>query len=340
MFKVLIIIALGALVLLTTVTIILVKMNWGEKLYNPLLSLFLVGAVTTFVTVLLLLKGETIESSFTTLIVIDSQNHLPPFPSPDSSTRNNKHLSTYHKLSSPIVIFQGIEETLFPTPQNNAEEITFYEELLQYVIFRELIDMHYQSQSLSQGVAGVSSSTYNPFKLTETEEKPLIEFESQLSKNRFSKDKIDSSMRDVTFAKLPKGTTVEFTRTPSSENTGVEKHTIILSKPNYFSIEIIIGAGFTTGLNSVPPGLALASEIVKFCKTSMFTISIVAKFEKITAGNWRTEELKNWAKWMSKELESRLSEDKLETVGTTATFPLHTIHDIAVKHSSISKVSR
>jgi hypothetical protein len=30
-------------------------------------------------------------------------------------------------------------------------------------------------------------------------------------------------------------------------------------------------------------------------------------FEKITGGNWRTEELKNWANWLTDSLEKKYS---------------------------------
>ncbi len=67
MFKVLLIIAGLAVLLLLVATAILVKFNWSEKLYSPLISILLAGLVTTFITFLLMSKGETFGKSFTTL---------------------------------------------------------------------------------------------------------------------------------------------------------------------------------------------------------------------------------------------------------------------------------
>jgi len=42
----------------------------------------------------------------------------------------------------------------------------------------------------------------------------------------------------------------------------------------------------------------------------MYIITLKARFEKITAGNWQTEELKNWSKWLFREIQNRFSDDK------------------------------
>ena len=78
MYKLLMILSILALLLLIAVTATLVKFNWSEKLYSPLLSLLLAGTVTTFITVLLMLKGQETESQFTTYVVLDSKDYLIP----------------------------------------------------------------------------------------------------------------------------------------------------------------------------------------------------------------------------------------------------------------------
>jgi hypothetical protein len=310
MFKLLIIISGVALLLLAAVTVILVKLNWSEKLYSPLLSLGLAGTVTTFITVLLMLKGEVTETSFTTLMVINTQTHLPPFLGYSARSELNNRLSSYSSLSNPKVNMNGKEQILFDSPKNDTEEIVFEEELIQYKLFKEIVEMHYERRSMSQGIAGVSSNFHKPFKLSEAEKKPLSALASELAKNRFSNNTMEKFSFDKSFSKLPKDTKIEFKRIPSSEKTGVEKHLIILSKPYYFTIEIIIEAGFATGPNSIPHGLEITPEAAKICKTAMFTVTMKSNFEKITAGNWRTEELKNWTKWMFKEIENKYSDNK------------------------------
>lgn len=303
MYKALIITSGVALFLLAIVTVILVRLNWSEKLYNPLISLGLAGTVTTFITVLLMFKGETYEATFLTLIVINSENHLPQFILGDSPTS---------KLNDRLEVMMGEKEvTLFDIPKNDTEESIFNEELLQYIIFKAIIEMHYKSQTLSvsQGIAG--GNVHKPFKLSESDKKPLKDFLPEISKNRFSNNTMEKFQMDRTFSKLPKYTKIEFKRIPSSEKTGVEKHLIILTKPYYFTIEIIIEAGLATGVNSIPLGLEINPELSKICKTAMFPITMKSKFEKITAGNWRTEELKNWTKWMFGEIQAKFSYDKV-----------------------------
>src|SRR5713226_287051 len=105
MFKALVIIALFAMLLLCIATAILVKINWSEKLYSPLLSIWLAGLVTTFITVLLMSKGETFGRSFTTFIVVNAETHLPPVLlfNPSSMTGLMGRLSDYLMLAQPKI---------------------------------------------------------------------------------------------------------------------------------------------------------------------------------------------------------------------------------------------
>lgn len=312
MYKVLMVLSALALLLLIGITTILVKLNWSEKLYNPLLSLGLAGTVTTFITVLLMLKGEHFERSFTTLVVIDSVTHLPPFIIPDSSNVLSIRLYDYNNLSAHKANVNGIEQTYFNIPTNTKEETVFYEELLQYRIFKTLILLQKESHAITMGMQGVKSSIHKPFKLTEFEKKPFKYYLPEVSKNRFSNNFYDQRelTQDSPFSKLPKDTKIEFKRIPSSEETGVEKHLITIRKPLYFTMQITIAVSLGIN-NSVPPNLNINSDIAKRCNTSMFIISMEADFDKITAGNWKTEELKRWIKWMFDEVEKRYSDDNI-----------------------------
>lgn len=312
MYKILMVISALALILLISVTAILVKLNWSEKLYNPLLSLGLAGTVTTFITVLLMLKGEHLERSFTTLVVIDSTTHLPPFIIPDSTNVLSTRLYDYNNLSVHKANVNGIEQIYFNIPTNTKEETVFYEELLQYRIFKSIILLQKESHAITQGVQGVKSSIHKPFKLTEFEKKPFRHYLSEVSKNRFSNNFHDQQelTHDFPFSKLPKDTEIEFKRIPSSEKTGVEKHLIIVRKPLYFTMQITIAVSLGVN-NSIPPNLNINSDIAKRCNTSMFIITMDANFDKITAGNWKTEELKKWIKWLFDGIEKRYSDDNI-----------------------------
>lgn len=315
MFKILIIISGVALFLLLTVIVILVTLNWSEKLYSPLLSLGLAGTVTTFITVLLMLKGEVKETSFTTLIVINTQTHLPPFLDKSSTSKLNNRLSEYNFASSPTGMFNGKEETLFDVPKNYFEEKVFIEELLQYKLFKEIIEIHDHRQSVSSGgIAGIKINEHIQPKLSETDKKTSLDFAGELAKNRFSSNPMEKFEMQMLFPDLPKDTKIEFKRIPDSRSTNVENLLIVLTKPNFFTIEIIIGVSWATGPNSIPTGLEIRPEVAKLCETALFTITLKSNFEKITAGNWRTEELKNWANWMFSEIEKKYS-DKVNDFG-------------------------
>lgn len=60
-------------------------------------------------------------------------------------------------------------------------------------------------------------------------------------------------------------------------------------------------------MNSSPAGLNIDPEISKRCNTYMYIIRINTNFEKLTAGNWRTEELKSWVEWITNNLEMKYS---------------------------------
>ena len=284
-------------------------MNWSEKLYSPLLSIALVGTVTTFITVILMQKETSIEKSFSTVIVIDDKTNLPPFILPNDSNEQNNRLSQYCNIAKPTEIRNGNPTTYFEIPNNFDETVTFCEELLQYKLFIELAEMQRQKIQTTQGGAGVTSSVYKPFKLTNGKNILLKEYASKLDSIRFSKKASERFAWNYDYLRLPKGTDVSFEKISSSESTGVEKHKIVLYKPYFFKIEITIETFGATGPNSIPTGLQIEPiEAIKTCRTYVFPISLKATFERFTAGNWKTEEFKNWANWVFDNLENKYSD--------------------------------
>lgn len=292
MFKLLIYLSSTSLIILIIVTAILVKMNWSEKLLSPLLSIALVGTVTTFITVLIMLKESTIEKDLSTVIVIDERTNLPPFISYSDTNEQNNRLSGYNTLANPIEVLNGKQTAYFETPKNFEETIGFCEELLQYKLFKDIVEMQTPKIATTQGLAGVSSTVYKPFKLTTGKNIPLKEYSIELDPIRFSKKARERFNWDHIYFKLPAGTNVSFEKIPSSETSGVEKHKIILQKLYFFKIEITIETFGATGLNSVPLGLQIEPvEAIKTCKTYFFLISLKATFERFTAGNKQTRRI-------------------------------------------------
>lgn len=317
MFKALVVISLFAVLLLCVATVILVRFNWSEKLYSPLLSIFIAGLVTTFITVLLMSKGETFGKSFTTFIVVNTDTHLPPpqLYDPSHPTRLMARLTDYVGLSVRTMPDEtGKEIAFFDAPHNESDETTFYEELLQYRILMEIIDMHNPNQWISTAVGGqgFAVSDNRPFELTEPDNKPLINVVPEVTRNRFSRNPVEQEKIKLYKSRLPRDTTIDLEQIKSSKKSSDEKQSVILTKPHFFTLEIIIKPATGSAIGSLPPGSGVLPELIAKCKTLAFEIAMTAKFEKLTGGNYRTEELKNWAKWVFSQLERKFSDNTPE----------------------------
>jgi hypothetical protein len=289
-------------------TILLVKMNWNEELYGQWLSGILVGIVTILVTTLLMLKETTIEKKFITYVIVNNHTHLPPLINPSPTNIQQNRLSKYSRLAVPVAHDQDGRETVyFDSPENFDESIIFYEELLQYQLFKEIIEIHQETtgagqQSMEQGVV-VTGFIRRPFEVSDYIKIPLKKYIPMLEKNRFSKTSYEEFSLNHSFTRLPEGTKVFFERIPSSESRGVEKHKIILQKRFFFTIEIIIESFGATGGGSLPAGINIPSQDIENYSTYVFPITLKAKFEQLTAGNWRTEEYKGWVNWIFENIE-------------------------------------
>ena len=178
-------IAIVALILLLAVTAALVKLNWSEKLYSPLLSLILAGTVTTFITVLLMLKGSETETSFSTLVVLDSADFLVP-PTNFPNTDFGEAMNEYVFLTHPEFTVDAYDGKAFKKPANDSEVSLFNTELIQYSIFKSIVDLNNESTSLTTNLSGVSGKIRKPFKIAEIEKKDLKHLKKELNKNRFS----------------------------------------------------------------------------------------------------------------------------------------------------------
>ena len=261
MFKALVIIALFAVLLLCIATAILVKFNWSEKLYSPLLSIWLAGLVTTFITVLLMSKGETFGRSFTTFIVVNAETHLPPVLlfNPSNMTGLMGRLSDYLMLAQPKIQDEtGSELVLFEGPRTDEDETTFYEELLQYKILMQIMDIDNPNQWVSTAVGGQGFAVSNnrPFKLTEADNKPLKDVAPEVTQNRFSRNPVEEARIKLYSSRLPRDTTIELRRIKSSEKPGDEKPLMIVTKPHFFTLEIVIRPGMGSAIGSLSPGSA------------------------------------------------------------------------------------
>jgi hypothetical protein len=291
-------------------------MNWNEKLLGQWLSPLLIAAVTIVVTTLLTQKETTVEKNFSTFIVADNRSHLPPPIPPNQNNILQNRLSGYFQLANPKIRTQdGTETVYFDIPTDFNSETTFYAELLQYRLFKEIIEMHQERTGISQrfigqGISEVTSSISMPFKVTDYTKISLNNYLTTLAENRFSKTPQEQHYLSHLFTRLPKGTEVFFQNIPASEATGSQKHKIILKKRFFFTVEITIESFGASGLGGLPAGIDITPEERRNYKTFVFPITLKVKFEQLTAGNWRTEEYKGWVDWMFKNLEKQFSDSQ------------------------------
>ena len=66
MMKLILACVVAVVVLISIASIILLVMNWGEKVTAPIISFFLVGSLTTFTTIYFKLNESKEEMNFTT----------------------------------------------------------------------------------------------------------------------------------------------------------------------------------------------------------------------------------------------------------------------------------
>jgi hypothetical protein len=315
MYKIIIVIVAIAALLLLVALIILALLNWSEKIYGSALSVIAVTLSTGLVTIFLMLKEETFERNFTTLMVIDSKTRMPP--QIKSSTNNNivALLTEFSRnftkrLHNPN---DGTYKDLkIEPPKDDIEEDMFCKDLLQSKIMTFLISKGLNMQSMTHGVVDgtgfVSASSNKTFQLTDYEDKPIKDFEKELNKNRLFKAGLAlfESNSMLTF-KTPKGIDIEIINFQDTSVNSGQKNVLIIRKPYFFEIEISLLISLSTGPNSIPQELVIDPELVKNYKTRVFDVTMKAKFDKMTAGNRRTEELKEWTKFLFDEIEKKFT---------------------------------
>lgn len=97
--------------------------------------------------------------------------------------------------------------------------------------------------------------------------------------------------------RVPLGTKVELQR-----RTGPEKHIIRLSRKDYFTFEITVEPIMGGAIGRLPEGLRFLDQKAHSLTTYIFDVTMAANFEKMTAGNRRTEHYKRWISWLMSEL--------------------------------------
>mgnify|MGYP001585908178 FL=1 len=315
MFKIITILAIFGAGLLAIATIILVRLNYNQDVQAKIISGLLIGVATVFITVYFPLTETKIEKVFTTSIVIDEQEHLPIFVIPhNSSQRVNDRLSKIYNLSNPSIGSGSETKLIIQKPNNFGETIRFLQELIQYKLISDLADVQRVIWSISSDNTSEGTRTranfnqpVKPSDLGKLEGKEVLKI---LADNQFSKGQLEIWKWGNGDLPVPQSTKLTIEHIPSSEKTGVEKHKVILIKPNYFKIEMIIEPMVGSGTGVLPEGLVIDHEIAKRSQTYHFSVTMMAVFDRITSGSPKTIEYKRWAEWLFDVIE-RVNSDRV-----------------------------
>ena len=302
--------AVVGFLLLFGTTIILVIWNWSERTLAPVLSILVVGTATMLAAVLVGLKPSTIESAFTTSVVLDTVAGTPPFLTVDPNKPEvMDRFSDFLRIGQPAVNQNGKTVVTIQQPKNEAERFTFCGELIQYYLVRSI-------QRLQKGgwkagmVNGISTAKVTtPMKLSKIQDYPGEIFLNIVATNRFSNSDMERfDWKSVHFF-LPRDTQVKLIHTPSSPSDGVEKFLVRLEKPRFFVIDFTVEPLLGTGSGVLPKGVSAASGTVAANnQTYQYKVTMLAKFEWITAGNQQTQEYKDWANWLFSNLQERIGD--------------------------------
>jgi hypothetical protein len=283
-------IALGSLALFIA-ALTLVCLNWSPKTITPVASILLVGIATTLVTVGIPLKETSISSLFTTNVVLDTRNGRPPFEvTPTPPGKPNEQLSELFRLAQPTVTNDGKAVPTTADPKDDGERMAFACELIQYRIVRVIQELQ-RGRMQSGFFYGKSLATVTaPIKTSDSVDYPPAELLPAIATNRFSKsDGENLHWRSVGFP-VPRKTKLRVSL--PSANGG--RYTLVLEKPLFFQATFTIEALPYLSAGPLPNGLVIRPEAVQYCQTYHFRVSMRAVFDKLTSGNSRTEEYKDW----------------------------------------------
>jgi hypothetical protein len=302
--------AIVGFLLLVGTTVILVVLNWSERTLAPVLSILVVGTATMLAAVLVGLKPSTIESAFTTSVVIDTVSGTPPFLTVDPNKPEvMDRFSDFLRMGQPAINQDGNTVITIQRPKNDGERFTFCGELIQYYLVRTI-------QRLQKGgwkagmVNGVSTAKVTtPMRLSKIQDYPGEIFLSIVATNRFSNSDMEHlEWKHVHFF-LPKDTQLKLIHTASSLSDGVEKFIVRLEKPRFFVIDFVVEPLLGTGSGILPKGVSAASgTVTENNQTYQYKVTMLAKFEWITAGNQQTQEYKDWANWLFSGLQERIGD--------------------------------
>jgi len=286
---------------------VLVYLNWSSNIFERVLSIALIGVATILAAVIVTLKETSVDAAFTSPVILNVTEGAPPLVVQNPDGRPFiANLMELGSLGRPARQQNGASVLTVAKP-NEGELFTFCGELLEYQIVKTIRKLQRGGWKfgMSNGYAIADVST--PMKLTEIENYPGAAFLPVVAGNRFANsDSEDFLWRGVTFP-LPRNSRVTLIHIEAGQ--GAEQHVVRIEKPLFFRIDFTITPLGATGNGLIPKGVILTPpELAAQCRTFQFKVAMHATFERMTAGNWRTDEYKAWTDWLFNGLKENLAE--------------------------------
>lgn len=105
--------------------------------------------------------------------------------------------------------------------------------------------------------------------------------------------------------RVPPGTSISLSHTPSSPATGVEKREVRMSKAFYFDWVVTLEP--VTATPGLPAGVELLGEGQPVPHVVFTKVTVTSTFDRFTAGNHYTRGYMEWTAWLTQQLKARLS---------------------------------
>jgi hypothetical protein len=273
-------------ILLTIATIYLTFINRTPKIYGPAFSILLGAVVTTFVTIIILLKPSNMTERFPISIVLDSKTKLPflmeeskrPFFQRDfehlAFTQHNAKLSTNEKITD------------------------FYTELLQYGLIKQCFLIFNADYGIgvrkTNTHAVVQPIVRSPLRPQYSTKMLCPAVAKMLSGNRFVENFWNIDDPEICLP-IPAGAKLSF---PNSRS-------FIFERSGYYKIEISIK--HIGGSAGVPAHLSDKIQRTDV-ETIAFIINLEANFDKFTAESPYTTDAKTWTETLFTRLKNELAD--------------------------------
>jgi hypothetical protein len=293
MLKLLVTAGLAAVLIIFIIAAVLAWFNWSEKLWMPVITAGLVGTITGVLSILSGLQGVSTSESFATSVAVDKNtgSTLAVFSSPGFERKVLRQFAVGSLLTNG------------EKPANAPDPTSPLLEALQYLAVRLI------SENRGGSLTSMASGTASAQLVAPAPDADLVDYpHEQLVRDfpRFVNLPNEAFWWRIRKLQLPRGTNLKPFHVPSSPETGAERQGIRLIKPMFFTVEIQFETlGTATGLTE---GLSV-SEGERLQAGSFFAkATIKSDFERLTAGNRRTEQYKQWVRWLSEHLRARLAD--------------------------------